>query len=234
MIDARRPVLLPRHLQLEHFLVLQQPHHVDHGLRLVADPVQVFGAQLVGFQFHVSAIAADQGVARHAGHVHQVAAAGQDPDHHGAHACRGGTRLLPHGMARRDVPDLVADHRRQFGLGIEVHHDPAGDVDVAARQRERVDLVAVEHGEGVLQVGAMALRGNALANRVDVLLQLLVVVAAILLQDLRVHLAPELDLLRLAHRHHVGAAGDRVRGAATQQGCGSAGRKGQGCKRKAH
>ena len=58
-------------------------------------------------------------------------------------------------VARGDVADLVAQHASQFGLAVQVGHQAARDVDVAAGQREGVDLGAVEHGEAPLQLRAV-------------------------------------------------------------------------------
>ncbi len=41
-------------------------------------------------------------------------------------------------MAGRDVPDLVAQHERHLRLGVEQAGELAGDVDIAARDREGV------------------------------------------------------------------------------------------------
>ncbi|PNG62050.1 hypothetical protein TI06_23985, partial [Vibrio vulnificus] len=47
--------------------------------------------------------------------------------------------LLAHAVARRDVADLMTEHRGQFGLGAKVGDQSAMDIDVAARQGEGVD-----------------------------------------------------------------------------------------------
>ena len=65
-------------------------------------------------------------------------------DQRRADAGGSGAGLLAHRVTRGDVADLVAEHGRELGLGVEVAHDAARDVDVAARQREGVDLLAVE------------------------------------------------------------------------------------------
>ena len=216
VVDARLAVFLSRHLHFEHFLVLEQPHDVDHFLGLEPDPVQVLRAEPVRLEFHVASVTTHEGRAGGIGDVRKVAAAGEDADDHGADARGGGARLLADRVARGDVADLVTEHRGEFGLGVEVRHDAARDVDVAAGQRKRVDVGAVEHRERVLQVRTVARRRDALADGVDVLLQHFVVVAAVLLEDLRMRLAPDLDLLRLAHQHHVLAARDRVGGATSR------------------
>ena len=216
VIDPRLAAFLARNLHLEQLLVLQQPDDVDHRLGLVAHPLEVLGADRVGLELHVAAVAPHQRGAGHVGDVREVAAAGQDADHRRPDPRRGGARLLADGVAGRHVADLVPEHRDELRLGIEVGHDPARDVDVATRQRECVDVRAVEHGERELQVGQVADLGDPLADVVDVSLHRLVRVAAVLLQHLRVHLAADLDFLRRTHRDDVRLARDRIRRAAVQ------------------
>ena len=61
VIDARLAALLAGPLDLEHLLVLEQTHDVDHRLGVVAEIADVLGAELVGFELHVATIAGDQG-----------------------------------------------------------------------------------------------------------------------------------------------------------------------------
>ena len=75
----------------------------------------------------------------------------------GADLRRHRARVLVDAVACGDVADLVAEHGGELGLVLDVGHDAAGDVDVAARQREGVDLVAVEYRESVLKVRTVAL-----------------------------------------------------------------------------
>ena len=65
------------------------------------------------------------------------------------------------------------EHGLELRLVIEVVHDAARDVDVAAAGGERVDLVAVEHRERVRQLRTLARLGGALADFIDVLQRLL-------------------------------------------------------------
>ena len=67
-------------------------------------------------------------------------------------------------VPRGDVADLVADHAGQVGLAVEVGHDAARDVHIAAGQRKGVDLGAVEHREGPRQVGPLRLARQAQAD----------------------------------------------------------------------
>ena len=74
-------------------------------------------------------------------------------------AIRTGTNgvLLQRGlqvMARRHVPDLVRDRVRELVLAVEQREQSARDVDLPARQRERVRLGHVHDPELVLEIGA--------------------------------------------------------------------------------
>src|SRR3546814_6473539 len=51
-------------------------------------------------------------------------------------------------VAGGDVADLVSDHPRQLGLAAGQRHEAAGDVDVAAGQREGVHHRRIEYREG--------------------------------------------------------------------------------------
>ena len=98
------------------------------------------------------------------------------------------------------MADLVADHAGKLGLARGERHQPARHIDIAARQRESVGNVAVEDGEGEFQVGQLRLLGQALTDLVDIGLQLRVVdLAAELLDDLRMLLAADLELLLRRH-----------------------------------
>jgi hypothetical protein len=93
------------------------------------------------------------------------------------------------------VTDFVPEHCRQLSLGVEIAEQPAGDVDVAARQREGVDFVAVEDGEVECQVGQMTDSRKTLPYLADKRLQLRVVVDAVILQGLLVCLQAQTQLL---------------------------------------
>ena len=127
-------------------------------------------------------------------------------------------RDLTHRVARRDMADLVPKHRRQLGLGVEISHEAAGDVDVASRQREGVDVRAVEHGEPVDEIRSMAVLRQRAAQALDVGIEPGVVVDAELAPHVGVGLAPDRDLLGLRDHDEVGAAGDGIGGAAADGG----------------
>jgi hypothetical protein len=122
-------------------------------------------------------------------------------------------------MARAHVTDLVPEHGLELCLVIEVVHDAARDVDVAAAGREGVDLVAVEHRKRVRQLRTLARLGGALAHFIDVRSDLLVVVhAAELLQQHRVHFFRLGDLAGFALEHQIRCASDGIRRAASEAG----------------
>src|SRR5690606_6127429 len=84
------------------------------------------------------------------------------------------------------------------------------DIDVAARQREGIDVRTVDQGEDVVELVAMAAARYPLAHALYIGLQLGVFVARVLLEDFLVVTRAEVQLLTLAHHHEVGATGRRV------------------------
>ena len=201
-------------------LHLQHRDHVDHVLRVVAVAHQVFGAQLVGLQFLVAAVAGDVAGRRTlrrlpgqlAGTAHTVGLGHRAQHAGGQHADAGGGLAGGAGgaVAGGHMTDFMADHACQVGLAFHVGHDAARHIDIAAGQREGVDLGAVEHGEGPLQVGAMRFVGQLLAQIVDVGLQFCVLDRAVLLQHTGMGLAPFGDLGLLVHHAQFALAGHRV------------------------
>ncbi len=175
--------------------------------------MQVLGAETVGLELVLAAVAADDAGADSLAEVGQVRIAGGRADQHAEQRGRDLARLLAHRVTRGDVADLVAEHAGQLGLGIEVGQDAAGNVDVAAGQRERVDLGRIEHRETVIQLGTMALPRQLLAQSIDVFLQRGVVVDAVLLEDGGVEATALLDFFTFGYereilfpRHRVGRA----------------------------
>ena len=96
MVHARLAILLARTLDLEHLLVLEQPHHVDHRLGVVTEIIDVPGAKRVGLELHVATVAGDQCRARDIGDVGEAPAACKHRDQRCPDAGRGGAGLLPH------------------------------------------------------------------------------------------------------------------------------------------
>ena len=120
-------------------------------------------------------------------------------------------------MAGGDVAGLVAQHPGELGLVVGQRQQAARDVDIAARQGEGVDHVAVEQGEGEGLVGQFGRVLDPVADLRDIGLQRLVLVASAELgHRLRIFLASQLLLvlgrqrgvLQLAGRGiaHLGAA----------------------------
>ena len=72
--------------------------------------------------------------------------------------------LLQHRVLVLDVAELVAQHGDELALRAEVLEQAARDVDVAARQREGVYFRRIDHGEAVLQIRAVAVFCEALAD----------------------------------------------------------------------
>ena len=200
---------------------LEQREQVDQRARVVVGARAVAERELVGLPLVVAAVLEEQereaGLrqARQAGDLRRQHRADAEPDlrqHPLAH--------LVHAVARGDVADLVPEHARELRLVAHVGEDAAGDVDEAARQRERVHHVVVDDAEGPRQVGPLRLGGEPAADRRHVLLDLAVVVEAELLRDLRVGLLPHRDLLLLAHQGELALAGGRVDAAAGDEGGG--------------
>ena len=115
-------------------------------------------------------------------------------------------------MARGDVANLVPEHARQLGLGVDVYQQAAIDVDVAAAGGERVDGFVVDDEELEFLVGQVADLRDALAHQVHVFLRGLIVVQTQRLDDFLVVL---LDGLLLA----VHGAHDDVLAAGRGIGC---------------
>src|SRR5688572_3038907 len=221
VIDARLALFLAGALDLDQLLVFQQAYDVDHVARRVAGLHQVLGAEPVRLQLLIAAVATDESSARVIRETRQVRAPREDADSRGADAGERRLALLSYRMTSAHVADLVPEHGFELGLVIEVIHDAASDVDVAATGREGVDLFAVQHGEGVLQLRTLADLRGALAYFVDVGLQLGIVVdAAELLQQHRVHFLGLLDLAGFALEYEVGRAGDGIGRTACKAGDG--------------
>ena len=113
-------------------------------------------------------------------------------------------------MARGDVTDLVPEHAGELRLVVEKHKDAAGDVDVAAGQRERVDSRDIDRREMPRQIGAFRHLGQAHPGRGDVFLQRAIVVHAHFAAHFDVVLLPGGNFLLLAHQRELALAGSRI------------------------
>jgi hypothetical protein len=121
-------------------------------------------------------------------------------------------------MAGGHVPDLVPEDAHELGLVVEKRNDAAREIDEPARQRECVDCRLIDHRELPGKIGPLRQLRQTQAEIAHVALQLGVVVDPHLRFDLRVGVAAERDLLRLAHqrelaasRHRIGRAGGNER-----------------------
>ena len=121
-------------------------------------------------------------------------------------------------MARGDVANFVANHTGQISLTFQVNHQAARDVHVAPGQREGIDFRAVECRERPLQIGALGLPGQALANLINVRLHRGVFKRAVFFQYLRVCFFALRDFVGLAHHAAFGFASDRVNNVAAASG----------------
>ena len=143
VVDARLAPFFLGALFLELLLVFEHADDADHSVRIEARARQILGPQPVGLKLVVAPVTREQRVADH---VHELLPGlATEFRHHGRQdigADAGGGRrgILAHRMARGHVADLVAQHRGELSLGVQVGENPAGDVDVAAGERKGVDL----------------------------------------------------------------------------------------------
>src|SRR5690349_4112133 len=98
-------------------------------------------------------------------------------------------------MALRDVRDFVRKHARQLGLALCGQDEPGMHADEPAGQRERVDLRVAYQEEFEILTRVRALRGEAVAERIDVVGSLRIVVEAAVRADLAHDVLTELALL---------------------------------------
>ncbi len=75
-----------------------------------------------------------------------------------------------HRVLLRDVRDLVAEHARKLRFRLDERERAAGDVDVSARRRKRVDAIGVEHHERPRQLRPGRLLRQDGADQRDVLM----------------------------------------------------------------
>ena len=122
-------------------------------------------------------------------------------------------------MARRDVSDFVPQNARQFGFRIQIGHQAARDIDVAAGEGKGIDVGAVQHRESPLQIGSVAVLRQLLADCVHVALQSRVFQRGILPQYVLTRLRAQLQFLLFGHQDKILAARHGVAGAMRQQQC---------------
>ena len=113
-------------------------------------------------------------------------------------------------VARGRVHDLVAEHGRELGFGVELRQQAAIHGDLAARQRPCVRHGAVQNDELVWQL-PIADGGELLADACDVGRELRIerVLAALHLLRRRVLLLADRDLLIGRYERELAIAGHR-------------------------
>ena len=201
-------------------LVFQHRDHVNHVAGVVVGARQIFRTQPVGLQLLVAAIGCDvarRHVLRHPPRQLTGPRYAVGFCHHTQDAGRKHTqprRLLTGGALRTvaggDVANLMPHDTGQIGLAFHVGHDAARHIHIAAGQRKGIDLGAVQHREMPLQLLAVRLRRQTLAQVVDIGLHRLAAVSAVLLQHPLVRLGPFGDFGLLGHHRALTLARDRI------------------------
>src|SRR2546430_11864263 len=132
-------------------------------------------------------------------------------------------------MACNVMTDLMPEHRRQLGFGVQVRQQAAMNVDVAPTDGEGVDRLVIEHEELEIPVRDRRVASHARADHLHVVLQGLVLVQAVESLDLLVD-AP-CPLLLALHRGEddVVRAALGIGGAACGAERGGAGNDGGEC-----
>src|SRR5690606_4012751 len=109
-------------------------------------------SQTVCFQLVFAAIAPNQLGAVHAGGVHDVAAASEHAGRDREHRCGNGAGALAGGVAGGNVGDFVPEYPGQLGLRAQVGQQAAVDVHIATGGGKGVDVGAVDHGKGEIDL----------------------------------------------------------------------------------
>jgi len=196
----------------------QRFEEARHALRIPARLRGVLHAQAIRFEFVVPSVLEEPRAQAGGGQVAEGPQARYEnarQQHADAAARR--ARVLLRRVPRRDVPHFMAKHASQLRFIAEVREQPARDVDVAARQGERVHGGHIDDGEGPRQCGTMRHAGDALADAAHVALQLVIGVDAHLAANLAVALTPQGNLFGLADERHLAAAGHGIGRAGTRQ-----------------
>src|SRR5713226_323415 len=123
-------------------------------------------------------------------------------------------------MAGRDVADLVTQNARELRLVVEKRHDAARDVDIAARERERIHGRRVHDGEVPRKIRSLGLLRETKTDPRHVFLKRTIVVHAHLATDFDVLLLADLQLLVFAHQRELAPARRGVGRARRGQQCG--------------
>jgi hypothetical protein len=114
-------------------------------------------------------------------------------------------------------PISVPEHARQLRLALQMREQAARHIDVAARQRERVDDRVIEDREAPRQTGLVRGARHATADRVHVRRERGVIVGTVLGERGGVAFTSERGLLRGRDQHELALVRDGIGGAAREQ-----------------
>ena len=189
----------PPEAGLEGVVAVEPGEEARHRARIVAGRRHVADGEKVGLVLLIPGVAPEIEVGALLGEFGKPLDAdrreGADPglgDHRMAVALGG--------VAGRHVADLVSEHAGELGLVAGQRQQAAGDVDIAPRQREGVDDVAVEHGEGEVPLGEIRVPRDRAADRAHVRPEVVVAIGAAEAVDDAGMLAPaDLELVLLRH-----------------------------------
>ena len=98
-------------------------------------------------------------------------------------------------MPGDDVADLMAEHAGELGLVIQLPEEPRVDVDIAARDRERVQGFVFDNREPVREIGSIRQPRNMLPRAIHVIVHRRIGVDPLLGAHLGGHLGPDVALL---------------------------------------
>ena len=189
VVHPRLAAFGARTIDLEAFAALEHLEHLGHRLGPVAGGGGEQEPDPVGFHLVLAAIALHPGLRTDVGELRHGSRTGVERRGERAERGEDALRLALLRMLLGDMRDLVADHRGELGLRVQVHQQAAMQIDEAATGGEGVDGVVVEHDEHPLGVRQRAAARDALTEFVDVVLQPLIGIDAIGLEDLLVRLA---------------------------------------------
>ncbi len=202
---------------------LQRLEEVGHGRRVVAGAAEIAHAELVGLELLAARVGLGEAVAgllaELAQELRALLAAEIGAGQRAEHAQPAGeqpARRLPGGaVPGGDVADLVANDTGELGLVLRQRQEPPADIDIAAGQREGVDDLAVQDGEGEIELAQLGDGLEPVADALHVALECRIVdAAAVLGQNLRVRLAAGAHIVLDRARSQNRPAAGRRRGAA--------------------
>ena len=187
----------------------------DQRVRIVVGQRHVAESQAIGLAFVATAVAEVHDLQDPLGQLAEAAnVLGEDhPDPKKA-LLKLLAAELADGVTRGHVTDLVAKDAGELRLGRELCQDAASQVDEPARDGERVDCRIVHDAERPREVRSLGRLGQALAEVVYIVTELLVGVNPHRRRDLRVVFAAHLDFLCLGDERELPLPGGWIHGAA--------------------